>query len=120
MTISKTPKDITGWHAHVYYDEDTRETAAEVREALEANFDVELGRWRDKPVGPHPMCSYQVAFKPEDFSEVMSWLALNREDLIIFIHPNTGDDLIDHVEYDIWMGDKLDLNPEWIEKAASR
>ena len=100
---------ITGYHAHVYYDADSKQTAADVRAALEAAFAVRMGRWHDRPVGPHPMWSYQIAFAPEQFAEVVPWLALNRRGLIVFVHPETGDDLADHTEHAIWMGDRQEL-----------
>ncbi len=101
---------ITGYHAHVYYDAETKETAAELRTELEARFDARFGRWHDKPVGPHPRWSYQVAFGPEMFAEIVPWLALNRRGLVIFLHPETGHELADHAEHAIWMGDKLPLD----------
>ena len=100
---------ITGYHAHVYYDAESKSDAAAVREALEATFDVRMGRWHDRPVGPHPMWSYQIAFAPEQFAAVVPWLALNRRGLIVFVHPETGDDLADHTDHALWMGDRQAL-----------
>ena len=105
-------REIAGWHAHVYYDADSRADAGVLREAIEARFDIRMGRWRDKPVGPHPMWSYQVAFRPEIFAEIVPWLAQHRGELIVLVHPETGNDLIDHRDYPIWMGpaQTLDLS----------
>ena len=33
--------------------------------------------FHEKPVGPHPMWSYQLAFAPEEFAYIVGWLALN-------------------------------------------
>ncbi|WP_420345305.1 DOPA 4,5-dioxygenase family protein [Pelagibius sp.] len=107
------PEDIAairGYHAHVYYDADSKPAAAALREAIEARFDIRMGRWHDRPVGPHPRWSYQVAFEPPLFAEIVPWLALNRGDLVIFIHPETGDDLPDHRDRALWLGDYLELN----------
>ncbi|WP_299397004.1 DOPA 4,5-dioxygenase family protein [Pelagibius sp.] len=101
---------IRGYHAHVYYDADSKPAAAALREAIEARFDIRMGRWHDRPVGPHPRWSYQVAFEPPLFAEIVPWLALNRGDLVIFIHPETGDDLPDHRDRALWLGDCLELN----------
>ena len=101
---------ITDYHAHVYYDAGTKDAAARVREAVEARFDVSMGRWHDNPVGPHPMGSYQIAFPPDLFAELVPWLALNRNGLTVFVHPNTGDDLADHRDRAIWLGDSQTLN----------
>ena len=50
------------------------------------------------------MWSCQLAFEPEIFATLIPWLALNRDGLTVFIHPQTGDDLADHTEHAIWMG----------------
>jgi DOPA 4,5-dioxygenase len=76
----RATSDITGYHAHVYYDAETKPVAAEVRTGFEARFDtspghVRMGRWHDNPIGPHPMGSYQIAFAPALFAEIVPWLA---------------------------------------------
>jgi DOPA 4,5-dioxygenase len=101
---------ITGYHAHVYYDAASKDRAARVREAVEARFQVQMGRWRDEPVGPHPTGSYQIAFTPDLFAEIVPWLALNRDGLTVFLHPETGDHLPDHRDFAIWMGAQWDLD----------
>ncbi len=106
--------EITGFHAHVYFAPASRETAARVREGL-GDFDVRLGRWHDKPIGPHPKPMYQVAFSPEQFSKVVPWLMLNRQGLDILVHPETGDDLKDHTDHSLWLGEKLELNIEFLQ-----
>jgi DOPA 4,5-dioxygenase len=104
--------DVAGYHAHVYYDPESRERAARVREALNSAFNVRLGRWHDKAVGPHPKGMYQVAFSVDEFARVVPWLMLNREGLDVLVHPESGDDLTDHTSHAMWLGDKLTLNTE--------
>ncbi|TQV78953.1 DOPA 4,5-dioxygenase family protein [Denitrobaculum tricleocarpae] len=106
---NKEVSSISGYHAHVYYDAASKARAARLRVAIEERFDVELGRWRDDPVGPHPTGSYQVAFSPAVFSEIIPWLALNRDGLTIFTHTETGDHLSDHRDHAIWLGEQQDL-----------
>jgi DOPA 4,5-dioxygenase len=101
---------IHGFHAHIYYHTATRDVAARIREALDANFDVQLGRWRDSPVGPHPKAMYQVAFAPEHFGTLVPWLMLHREGLDVLVHPETGDDLADHRDRALWLGNRLELD----------
>ncbi|MCC7272953.1 MAG: DOPA 4,5-dioxygenase family protein [Alphaproteobacteria bacterium] len=103
---------IESWHAHVYFDAASRETARALRAAIEARFagKMEMGRFHERPVGPHPRWSYQVAFAPEGFALLVPWLALNRGDLVVFVHPNTADALADHRDHAIWLGAKLDLD----------
>ncbi|MGK7875260.1 MAG: DOPA 4,5-dioxygenase family protein [Xenococcaceae cyanobacterium] len=103
---------ISGFHVHIYYDATTKEKAARLREALSKQFAlrIRLGRWHDRPIGPHPCWSYQVAFAPELFGEIIPWLALNRDGLVAFVHPETGDAMADHTNHAIWLGEKLELN----------
>ncbi|MGE8473861.1 MAG: DOPA 4,5-dioxygenase family protein, partial [Paraburkholderia hospita] len=84
---------IASWHAHVYFDQTTRDAAWTLRETIETQFHgrFEMGRFHERPVGPHPMWSYQLAFGPELLAELFAWLALNHGALDVFIHPNTGD-----------------------------
>ncbi|HMB77010.1 MAG TPA: DOPA 4,5-dioxygenase family protein [Kiloniellaceae bacterium] len=104
--------DIEGYHAHVYYDAESKPAATALRDRIAADFDVVMGRMHDRTVGPHPCWSYQVAFKPELFGRLIPWLALNRGDLVVFVHPETGEVVEDHRDRAVWLGAKLELNLE--------
>lgn len=97
---------IESWHAHVYFDASTRDAAWTLREAIATHLGdtVQLGRFHERPVGPHPMWSYQLAFDPARFAEVIAWLTLNHGALDVFLHPNTGDALRDHRDAAGWIG----------------
>lgn len=111
--------EITNFHAHVYYDADSRDIAAQIREELAAKFDVMLGRWHDRAIGPHPQPMYQVSFAIEQFGWVVPWLMLHRSSLNILVHANTGDHLADHTAHALWLGDKLNLNLEALRPSQS-
>lgn len=111
---------IQNFHAHVYYDPATREAAAQVRDALAERFTVELGRWRDEPVGPHPKSMYQVKFTPEEFGNLVPWLMLHHAGLEVLIHPSTADDVGDHTHRALWLGEKLALNIEFLRQFAAK
>lgn len=100
---------IESYHVHVYYDENTIETAREVIERAGSKFDLPIGRMHEKPVGPHPVWSCQLSVDKNKFGRVIPWFLLNRQQLVIFVHPITGDDLADHTEHALWLGEKLDL-----------
>ena len=104
------PAVITGYHAHIYFKESIADHAAEIRETIAARFDVEMGRWHDRPVGPHTRSMYQVSFSIGVFAEFVPWLIVNHGDLAVLSHPRTGDDLSDHTDYALWLGEKLDLD----------
>lgn len=95
---------IKGYHAHVYFDASTIDCARALCEQAAQLFELKMGRVHERPVGPHPDWSCQLAFAPEVFAQVVPWLALNRQGLVVFLHPDTGDDLLDHTDHAIWMG----------------
>jgi aromatic ring-cleaving dioxygenase len=107
-----SPTLIESWHAHVYFDAASRNAAWALRELIVVELAgcVEMGRFHEKPVGPHPMRSYQLAFAPTHFSRVVGWLALNHGTLDVFLHPNTGDELRDHRDSALWLGRSHALN----------
>lgn len=109
---------ITGYHAHIYYDAETRERAARLRWRIwdKWGFEVTMGRFRDRPVGPHPEWMFQVAFDKSLFPEVVPWLMYNRDGLTVLVHPEAEDAYKDHAFYPLWMGEKLDLDVDWLKK----
>lgn len=102
--------DIVDFHAHIYFDEATVDPARALCEAARDRLNVTMGRVHERPVGPHPMWSCQLSFPPDRFAQVVPWLALNRAGLIVFIHPNTGDQVRDHTEHAMWMGAVKELD----------
>jgi|SRR5450830_360042 aromatic ring-cleaving dioxygenase len=95
---------IKGYHAHIYFDASTLEQARELCELAATTFPLKMGRVHQRPVGPHPDWSCQLAFEAQYIGVVLPWLALNRKGLVVFIHPLTDDDLADHRDHAIWMG----------------
>ncbi|UUX50295.1 DOPA 4,5-dioxygenase family protein [Nisaea acidiphila] len=114
--MPKETSEIKGYHAHIYFDSETAETARRLREEIERRFDIEMGRFHEKPVGPHPRFSYQVAFAPELFGTFIPWLALNREGLTVFVHAETGDELRDHTAHVFWLGESEGLKLDIFER----
>lgn len=117
--MPKEGPKIRGYHAHIYYDPASRDTAGRVRAGL-AKFDVRLGSWHDKPVGPHPKAMYQVIFSPEQFATIIPWLMLHREGLDVLVHPETGDSVKDHLEHSLWLGKRLDLDVRPLGRSSGR
>lgn len=102
--------NITGYHAHLYYDENTIDKAKELCELIAQKFDVEYGKFHEKNVGPHPRWSVRISVDRNKFGRCIPWLMKNRDGLTVFIHAETGDDLIDHTDHAIWMGEMLELD----------
>jgi len=78
-----------GYHAHVYYNAETKPAAAQLRETIIEKFAVEPGGFSDMPAGPHPISQFNVIFKNEEFQNIVPWLMLNRDGLDVLVHPLT-------------------------------
>jgi aromatic ring-cleaving dioxygenase len=114
------PSATQGYHAHIYYDAETRPIAERLREAIGNRFGVELGRWRDEPVGPHPVPMYQAAFPAAEFPRIVPWLMLNRGGLSVLVHPQTEDTYDDHTIHALWLGAPLPLRVEGLRRNRDR
>ncbi|WP_372695484.1 DOPA 4,5-dioxygenase family protein [Immundisolibacter sp.] len=112
-----SPPSIAEYHAHVYFDPDTRPLAAWLREQLGERFAVRLGRWHDRPIGPHSKPMYQVAFAPQLFGQVVPFLMLNRGELDILVHPESGlGHAGDHTIRAAWLGHPLPLDVDYLRR----
>ena len=109
--MAADPAVIKDYHAHIYYDPaTTRDRAARLRERVAERFpQAVLGRWHDELVGPHPQSMFQIAFPAEMLAAFVPWLMLNRDDLVVLLHPETGDDYRDHSAHAAWLGESLPL-----------
>ncbi|WP_442487517.1 DOPA 4,5-dioxygenase family protein [Halomonas litopenaei] len=102
---------IRYYHAHLYYDD--AEGLAQARtlaEQCQSRFAIQVGRFHQQPVGPHPRWSCQLSFAAEAFGEIVPWLAIHRGELDIFVHLGTDDDLFDHTQGVIWLGRSHELD----------
>ncbi|WP_250435995.1 DOPA 4,5-dioxygenase family protein [Caballeronia sp. ATUFL_F2_KS9A] len=109
-------RTIADWHAHVYFDAASRDAAWQLRLVIEQRFATELqdgalrlGRFHERPVGPHPMWSFQLGFGDALLAPMLAWLTLNHGALDVFMHPNTGDALVDHRDSAVWIGRSHEL-----------
>jgi DOPA 4,5-dioxygenase len=106
-----------GYHAHVYYNAETKPAAAKLREAIIAKFKVEPGIFSDEPRGPHPVSQFNVIFETPEFQHVVPWLMLNREGLDILVHPLTDSSYNDHTGYAMWLGNPVALKTDMLRHA---
>ena len=111
--MTKPPVNVhQHYHAHVYYDESTSGFAKDLCTEVGNRFALEVGRFHDKSIGPHPMWSCQIKFNSSEFETLVPWLEENRKELTVLIHGLTGNDFLDHTEYAYWLGEEKVLNTE--------
>jgi aromatic ring-cleaving dioxygenase len=98
-----------GYHAHIYYDSNTKPKAAQLREVLLRKFKVEPGGFSDEPRGPHPISQFNVIFETSEFQDIVPWLMLNRDGLDVLVHPLTESSYDDHSKNAMWLGTPVSL-----------
>ena len=108
-------KPVRCFHAHVYFDAGTRQQAVRLREELGRRFAVGLGRIHDRPIGPHPKPMFQALIATSDFGNIVPWLMQNRAGLDVLVHPDTADDLGDHRDRPLWLGNALPIRLDQFE-----
>lgn len=103
---------IENFHAHIYFDPGEIDEARALAAEAQARFAVAVGRFHERPIGPHPRGSCQLTVAPDRFGDFAQWAMLSRGELTIFAHPTTGDELADHTRHVIWFGpsETLDLS----------
>ncbi|HEX3861187.1 MAG TPA: DOPA 4,5-dioxygenase family protein [Stellaceae bacterium] len=109
-----------GYHAHIYYNADTKPLAGKLRDTIKDKFAVEIGSLSDEPRGPHPISQFVAIFETPEFQNIVPWLMLNREGLDVLVHPLTESSYDDHSKNALWLGTpvpmKLDiLRPKYSE-----
>lgn len=105
--------------AHIYFSEDNRSVAQALHEAAIQEFagqKVFVGQMIPEPIGPHPVPMFEINFPKELFTEVVLWLMKARGDLSVLVHELTGDDLYDHTQAAMWLGDAVALDYERFKK----
>jgi len=102
--LTADPVTIDGYHAHVYYDAETRPLAEQLRETIAAAPGVEVRALSDDPIGPHPVPQFRFTFTTAQFDRIVPWLMFNRQGLNVLVHPLTDNSYDDHSRYAVWLG----------------
>ncbi|MGF1909841.1 DOPA 4,5-dioxygenase family protein [Vibrio kasasachensis] len=98
------------YHAHVYFDHNTSDRAAEIRQQINQTLCLFVGRFNQRLVGPHTMWSFEIDFNHQQFDQAIDWLEAQRGGHSVLIHAVTGDDYLDHTAYVYWLGDPIELD----------
>ena len=104
--------DDAPYHAHIYFTEDQRDAAEDLRSRFKGEVDILfVGTMTAGKVGPHPIPQYEVHFLKSSLDEVIE--RIRDSGLRALVHPLTDDDLADHTSLGEWIGGKpleLDLS----------
>lgn len=103
---------IEGYHAHVYFTPETRDSALRLRDDLAAaGFEgVRVSGLREVPVGPHALPMFEVQIHNGSLETALRWLMLHHGQHSVLVHPLTGDDVRDHREFPMWLGTPLPID----------
>ena len=113
--IKRPVNSHKAYHAHVYFDEESKVAAKQLCDNAGSKFGLKVGRFHQKLVGPHPCWSCQITFGTQDFDKLIPWLEAQRQGLTILVHALSGNDLQDHTDFAYWLGDPVELNLEMFE-----
>ncbi|BBN01685.1 hypothetical protein MPTK1_2g09460 [Marchantia polymorpha subsp. ruderalis] len=113
---TKFADPIDSYDVHIYFwqtDEANTALAKELRQECIDKFpDLNIYKFWDTPVGPHPVAMFEVDLKsPDQFLRFVPWIQVNRRGLSVLVHPNTGRPLDDHTKNAMWIGERVPLNP---------
>jgi DOPA 4,5-dioxygenase len=114
--IARPRNAFEKYHAHVYFEGKTTEQARKLCQEAANLFGVVMGRVHEKPVGPHPYWSCQLAFDAAQFDRLIPWLDEHRDGLNVLVHPQTGNSLEDHTTHASWLGEPAKLNLSMFRK----
>lgn len=106
---------VRPYHAHIYFDPPELARAQALAERARELFGVRVGRFHEKPVGPHPRGSCQLTVAPDRFGAFAAWASVNRDGLTVFAHADTGNDLADHTRHVVWFGPSEELDTSIFE-----
>jgi aromatic ring-cleaving dioxygenase len=112
--------DVSGYHAHVYFNPATRPVAERLRDTIAGKFAVEMGAFSDDPIGPHPISQFNVIFRAEAFQSIVPWLMLNREGLDVLVHPLTKSSYDDHSKNALWLGTPVPVRLDKLSRPGYR
>lgn len=115
--VNTLPFSTEYTHSHIYFTPETRETADRLRQKIITIFGdrTQISRLIDRPIGPHPLPMFEVDFLSPLAGEFAPFLEREREGLSVLIHPVSEDEVKDHVERSVWLGEKLELNIGFLE-----
>ncbi len=105
------PIPFEKFHSHIYFNEKTQAKAELLHEKIEqSGVYGGLSPLRFELRGPHPHWMFTVNFDVEIFMAMIELMQKHRDGLSILVHPLSGNELLDHTDYAMFLGQKEKLN----------
>lgn len=105
------PIPFEKFHAHVYFNQKKQVKAEAFHQKMEQNKDQSgLSPLRFELRGPHPHWMFTLNFTSENFMKMVEFMQKHRDGLSILIHPLSGNEVLDHTDYAMFLGQKENLN----------
>ncbi|KNE70358.1 hypothetical protein AMAG_14499 [Allomyces macrogynus ATCC 38327] len=119
------PHPITSYDVHIYWLPSSKQQYLEAMALKERAAELFPHLWHgkmwDRPIGPHPYNMFEIDIhRADDFGPFVAWLVLNHGSLSVLIHPQTGNDVKDHTEHALWLGQKVPLDVGMLEQIDQR
>jgi DOPA 4,5-dioxygenase len=104
--------DAPSYHAHVYFRDDELEPATRLHAEAQRALGEVATIWpmRKRRVGPHALPMFEIEFPHAHRPTVLDWVTANHGPFTVLLHPETGNDLVDHTEHAVWLGEPLPLD----------
>jgi len=105
-------QEISEFHAHVYFQESTKESARLLYERIGELFGdtVHRNSIAEGPRGPHVQNMFGLDIPKQSFVAVLEFLIVNHGRHSILFHPVTTNELLDHTHHALWLGQPQPLD----------
>ena len=105
------PKPFDQFHAHIYFNPKSQVKAEAFHQKMQqSQLQDGTSPLRFELRGPHPHWMFTVTFTSENFMAMIEFMQKHRDGLSILIHPLSGNELLDHTDYAMFLGQKENLN----------
>ena len=105
------PVKFSSFHGHIYFDEKTFTQAKIFHEDFKKlNVPKQMSELHQHLMGPHPFWMFEVDFETENFLKIIEFMQKHRNGLSVLVHPLSGNALLDHTDYAMFLGQKEQLN----------
>jgi aromatic ring-cleaving dioxygenase len=115
ITTIVTSQKVSGYDLHVYFfpnNQQSKGYADNLVQQAQKQWSSLRIKMFDAPIGPHPLPMFEIDI-PQNFSgfsDIVSWIMVNRGNCSVLLHPHTDDEIRDHTLSATWIGTPVPLD----------